>query len=571
MFDQTPTSPWYTDNANDDWYSYYTANLNYIYLNSPPIADTYLINDTTVPLPDRLAIDFACTVGSLGGAGVYFASTLGSLDQDSYLFKVSHATQNVRLYRCTGGITAPLSPSYNYAIGSQELNYFRIRFFPVDYQIETGISVGSVAGKFIFYGGTDYQQLTELGTFTDPAPITVGSYHGLYIDNTCPANYPRFHMYTFADDWYPAILDVKVHHTLRGPSPLSVAIPKGQYYKWDAWDKGDLIQVFVFDDDGEGTTLEVLNFFGSLFDVRQHGNDIVLLNAYSNMMFLKNYVHDINNFSGLSTGLGSYSLGYPGGESYGGTYPVHRYLNRLDMKPGAVTFTNKDIQGTTDLDMLKEVALVEDYYMFYTPTAKFKFTDIWEDKTTKYLDVGSNPTRFLAMDHIEPISQMCNTAVVYRAGGVRSIAPTPNAANIAKYGTQLGMYGQRIDLHVSDATEANAVSQTIVDRYGSDTYVLDIYFLARWFDVFPGDRVTMSLPQMGIGGTPVGSHSTWTPVTVAILEQEWSLNNPVVRLRVNATWDDSGTEKGYQKFQNYVGDMLLNTDGHVNRADASHV
>jgi hypothetical protein len=133
------------------------------------------------------------------------------------------------------------------------------------------------------------------------------------------------------------------------------------------------------------------------------------------------------------------------------------------------------------------------------------------------------------------------------------------------------MYGQRIDLHVSDATEANAVSQTIVDRYGTDTYVLDIYFLARWFDVFPGDRVTMSLPQMGIGGTPVGSHSTWTPVTVGILEQEWSLNNPIVRLRINATWDDTGVEKGYQKFQNYVGDMLLNTDGHVNRADASHV
>jgi len=196
-------------------------------------------------------------------------------------------------------------------------------------------------------------------------------------------------------------------------------------------------------------------------------------------------------------------------------------------------------------------------------------TDIWRDKTSRTIDCGSWSSRFLDFDIIQGVAQATNKAKVYYDVG--SSATYENTTSSSKYGERNGMMGTWVDKHIGDCVEAQAVGSSIVQRYGGEDYILDLYFMGNFTRLRPADLVSLSLPHLKIGGDYDTVHASWTAATVAIIEREWDSDTCVVRLRINETWDDGGNTIGRQHFPYFVKDQNLATHARSISAQANQI
>jgi hypothetical protein len=580
VWQTTPTYPWYTPGA-DVWYTTYTGGVpdqgGYTYLSAGPGADTYLIRSGTITDYSSVSVDWGVDVGSIGvDTGVYIMATSATLNQNSYRIRQNFTGNRVVLESMTGAGSAVVVGSVDYTpshtLGS--IDYYRARYYPQNFSIESGESIATTVGKFVFYAGQDYQLMSNIGSVTDPSPITTGSYNGLYHGAGVPA---RFYMYTRGNDWYPMLNKASCKHSLKGPSTLNMYVPRPYYDKWGTWDKQDYVQAFITDDDGTDA-YEVLDFYGSVTSVRQYGPDQVNIICHTDLNLLNQNTRSHSSYSGTSDGYLKRFIETPGGEnftlaSWTNDYPVT--FTDLDIQTGLISYTSKSEEGTTDLDVVKHMSLVEDYYVWYTPKYQFVVGNNWRDLTTGvgsiHMDCGAMNSRFHDFDYIEDLNQMVNDAVVYRSGGTRSTAASPNTTTQGLYNERRGLYGLHINTDIADATEANAVTATLVNRHGTDTYVLDLYFLARYGQLFPGDIVKGSVPQLQIGGDYNTAHASWVPAEIAILEKEWDSESMLIRFRINATWTDDAVKKGYQHHEEYVKGLITHQQGQIRRSQANHV
>jgi len=591
-FDNTPTQIWYSTGANawDAWDTVFVANEaygnSYMVPGAVAGAASYLICTTQATPGATFSLDLGAHPNSQGSDfGAYFMAASATLNVNSY--RVRYTGAAVTIERLDGAGAVQWSDTWTYAL-TNAWTYLRVHFYPVNYYFESGQVLASSAGTFIVEVGTDPKNMAELnptGTGIDPSPRTTGNYHGVYIG---AGSQPRITQYVIGDDFYPLRKRVMVKHSLLGAAMATAHMLKGDYDQWDLWDPGDLFQIFAWDvdDSSPHNWYSHLDFFGELAFIMSSGEGDDYNEKLSAVMIDRSRAMDIitdtTNHAGTLTDVINQFLELWGGNHWAGptlTYgatavTLQKDMNRAFVKAGNVVVSANTFTGKPMNTILKSIALSEDYYLYRTPEGAMKMTDVWRDMTGTVIDTGKGSRCMYYLDERRDLTQCTNEADVYRASNTKRSTPTVSAALQNQYGVRQSYHGRLIDQQCKCNTHGDNIAQTIADRHEDPVKgPIKLWFLARHMELRPGDLVSLSVPQLQIGGDYLTAHASWTPETWSIFEKSWDSETSLLMLRLMPTraHRTSALTVGMGDLQYMAKEMGFKTAHQAQWADENHL
>lgn len=592
-FDNTTSVVWTAPGSSSYqvWDSFFGGSealgSNYIKPGAVAAAPTYLYGVDTITPGRTLTIDWGMHYNAAAlDAGIYFMAASSSLNVSSY--RVKQLTSTVVIERLDASGIVQWSETWSYTPGSG-FNYYRLHFFPQDLKLGDD-DVAATAGQVLLEAGESYDSMafrTPTGTALDPAPRTTGGYFGIYQG---AGSRPSVTLFLLCEGFYPISKLIRVEHDLRGASLVHFVTLRGEYEEWGVWPAGSIVQVLAYNvDDGEVYTAygDFLGIVVTQQDIPQSqgvrsSDDKIYLICQSMSKFFLNMHLDITGLTGSLTDAIAEFLEGAGGNHWAGhqkswgagaeKWPKNINLNFA--KDGGISVIDRFFKGQTCDTMMRDIGLAEDYYLYETPEGAIKFTDVWRDMTSFIIDTGEGSRLMWYRAVPEDLTQMTNESSIYRSGMTKVDCTNGDTTSQASYGVRQG--GPRTFMsnqQINGDDEAEAIANTDVNRHSQKFKEIDLYFLTWGMPLRPGDLVSLSMPQLRIGGDYETPHDDWEPETWAVLAKTWDSENAIIHLRLGKTrYDaDKALTVGLQDHLQRAADMIAQTHVQARRAEKANL
>jgi hypothetical protein len=591
-FDNTTTVVWTAPAANawEAWDTVFSTNEalgnSYMVPGATAGAAAYLWCQDTFNPGRTLSLDLGMDPnGQTIDYGAYIMAAATNLAINSYRVKITATGITIQRLNAAGAVL--WSDTWPHVTGAG-FHYYRIHFYPQNYEFDSGEILATCAGTFIVEAGSDLKDMAELNPTTsgiDPSPRTTGNYHGIYQGVGCQ---PKVTQYVIGEDFYPLRKRIWVKHTLFGAAMATVHLLKGEYDEWALWSPGDLFQIFAWDIDNSSPNnwYSHLDFFGELAFIMSSGEGDEYNEKVPAVMVdtskMLDMITDVANYAGLTTDAIQNFLEIMGGNHWAGptiTYgasgvTLPKHVNRAFIKTGVVAVSAKTYTGKLMNGIIKQIALAEDFYVYRTPEGALKVTDVWRDKTAIPIDTGEGSRCMYYLDERRDLTQCTNEADVYRNGPTKISTPVVDAGLQGTYGMRQSYHGRYIDLQCKCSNEGAFIAQNISDSHEDPTTgPIKLWFLARHMDMRPGDLVDLSCPQLQIGGDYATDHALWVPEHWSVFEKQWDSETSLLMLRLMPvrTHRESALSVGMGDPQYMAKEMTMQSIHQALWADENHL
>lgn len=436
----------------------------------------------TIGQTQRLYFDYTINLGAPGGTCyfIFFASTnTGTYLGDSYAYYIT-ATDSY-LYESTANVLTELA--HTVQAHTPGVDYEII----IDYDPSTGVFTITENGATIV-------------SYTDPSPLTGGSYIGINALNDVDISAVRVRR-----PWEEDLVSLSVIQRLtKAISTFNMKIQTadiGEGGTSAEWQNGDGIEIILHD----GTT-ENLDFYGRVERITDSGDQ-------GNI--------EIQGSDWRSEGIVTENT-YSSGANLISDIIRNIVVNKLQvLRDGGIKATSetpvaRTLQGKYAYNAIIELAQEAGYSVWQTPEGELKITDTYP--ASGITIIGDEIAGYKMIEESRDV--VTSVKVGYAGGGSYTYEDDTLAA-FKKCGRHEKII---IDKSIPDATQAAARGNYWINRYGAVVKVIDVW-CTDFHELKIGETGTVTIGQLGI-----------TAQNFLCLEKEYDVPNGLgIRFRLQVT------------------------------------